>query len=292
MKKGLVTSPFYPQSREDLSALLASLAQVAAEKQFEVVEFYYEGEPEDYPLIGRTLRDLRLESVFLAGFAMKRDQLDLGAASDSLRQKAIATCIRHIDYSYMCGAGKMLILSGPATNTGGDIDAYLDRFADSVRRLCKYAAAAQKERQLEIVLEFFNNRGEPYLAIGDLATICGLTQRLEDLNGQFGLTFDTSHVVQLDGDLYEYYRELRKFIRHVHFANCLTKEKDSPLFGDRHPPFNIEGGDLTDHDIYKFLQAIDMDNTDICSFEIIPGEIYDIAYCEKSLDISFRTLFA
>ncbi|MBN1552073.1 sugar phosphate isomerase/epimerase, partial [bacterium] len=218
MKKGLVSSPFYPDSREDLGALLFSFEKLAESGMYDVLEFYYEGDASDYEVIGQKLADLGIEPVLHPGFAIKRDLLDLGSADLQNRNEAIHLCCKFIDYCYACGAKKMLVLSGPKTAAGNDLDSYLDRFADSLRQLCLYAASGGESWQPEITLEFFNDTGEPYLAIGNLDTVLKLTDRIDDLNGQFGITYDTSHVIQLGGNLNEYFNSLKKYIRHIHFA--------------------------------------------------------------------------
>jgi hypothetical protein len=43
---------------------------------------------------------------------------------------------------------------------------------------------------------------------------------------------------------------------HVHLANCLLKDRAHPQWGDGHPSFNIEGGELETRDIVSMLETL------------------------------------
>ena len=84
MKKGICLTALYPQAMEN-AELLLELFQKVKEKRFDCVEFYFHGKPEEELRIGKKLKELQMASAFLAGFLMKRDQVDLSAGCDEIR---------------------------------------------------------------------------------------------------------------------------------------------------------------------------------------------------------------
>lgn len=113
MKKGICLTALYPQAMEN-AELLLELFQKVKEKRFDCVEFYFHGKPEEELRIGKKLKELQMASVFLAGFPMKRDKVDLSAGCDEIRKKGVADCLKLYESAVRMQADKMLILSGPA----------------------------------------------------------------------------------------------------------------------------------------------------------------------------------
>jgi hypothetical protein len=73
-----------------------------------------------------------------------------------------------------------------------------------------------------------------------------------------GLIFDISHVAQLGEDLTTAWNMARPCCDHVHFANCVL-EKGNPLYGDRHPFFEIPQGVYSHRDARDFLALLQND---------------------------------
>lgn len=287
-KKGIVLSAVFPDIKSDYGQLVQALGRIAASGLFSGVEFYFTGSDEEYRKIGGILQESHLYNVFLPGFEMKRDCLDLGSDSEAIRLHAIKKCREFVRTAYLMHARKMLILSGPKP-ADGDIGAYLDRFICSLEAVLAYSKSQAAAYSLEVTLEFFNDVGEPWLAIGNVHAVQKICEPLCTRFDNFGITFDTSHVAQLRGDLAVYYAALAPYVHHLHLANCVTRDPLDPLFGDKHPVFNLAQGDFSDDDMADFVNHVKkgryFEGIDICSYEIIPqGEMHS--------DASFQSLLA
>ena len=294
--KGIVASAVFPDIQADIGKFMRVAERVSSSGLFNGFEFFFGGTPEEEAKVGGILDRTGLYGVYLPGAMMKRDGLDLGAEALETRTHALEMCKAYVDSAYRMRTRKMLILSGPRPAGGMDMDAYLERFAGTLGKLLEYAQSKSGDYSLEITLEFFNDKGEPYLAIGGAKTVLRLCGMLCGKYSNLGVTFDTSHVAQLREDLREDYRMLAPYVRHVHFANCVIDDPASSLYGDRHPVFGLAGGVFSGQDMADFLgwargQA-HFDQVDICSFEVISRdgmsqEDYYRSICESAREVGF-----
>lgn len=285
MKKGICLTALYPQAMENAELLLELFEKVKEKERFDCVEFYFHGKPEEELRIGKKLKQLQLASVFLAGFPMKRDKVDLSAGCDEIRKKGVADCLKLYESAARMQADKMLILSGPAweMQDGKSRDGILLQMQNSLQEM----EAWLWQDGPQITLEFFNDKGEPWLAVGDVAMVQELFWGMPET--KIGITFDTSHAAQLGWDVLPAFRMLQPWIRHLHLANSVSREKRHPLFGDKHPLFSIEGGDFSLARIRKLYRTLeqsgDLEQVDICSFEVISRgeeELYFERTCEEA----------
>ena len=294
-KKGIVASAVFPGIQSDIEQFMQVVEKVSASDLFDGFEFFFSGTPEEESRIGSALDQIGLYGVYLPGALMKRDGLDLGAEAMADRMDALEKCKAYVDSAYRMRTRKMLVLSGPCP-AALDLDAYLQRFAGTMGLLLDYAQSLAGDYSLEITLEFFNDKGEPYLVIGGGQTVVRLCEALDGKYDNFGITFDTSHVAQLREDLREDYRLMAPYVRHVHFANCVVADPSSSLYGDRHPVFNLEGGVYSDQDMVEFLGWLrgqaHFAQVDILSYEIISRdgmsqEDYYRSICDSARAVGF-----
>jgi hypothetical protein len=70
------------------------------------------------------------------------------------------------------------------------------------------------------------------------------------------LILDQSHLRQLNEDPKESLYLAKDCLGHIHLANCLLKDRSHPQWGDGHPPFNMEGGELGIQDIVNMFSYL------------------------------------
>ena len=90
------------------------MEKTAVQGIFNCVEFYFEGKAGEEEEIRKLLEKKNLCSVFLSGFPMKRDGVDITSPDERIRRKSVEFCRRMYERCQGLGAGKMLIVSGPA----------------------------------------------------------------------------------------------------------------------------------------------------------------------------------
>jgi len=266
MKKGICLTALYPQAMRDKSLLIELFKKIAGQGVFNCVEYYFEGSLKDISDIRRATDKLELYTVYLAGFPMKAQAFDLSGKDEAKRIESVVFCKKLLMNARNLGAKKMLILSGPVWKEKQP-ENVLSQMKKSILELL----AIRNHEDPQITLEFFNDMGEPYLAFGNINLVHQLLLEIQD--DGFGVTFDTSHVAQLNEDVLSAYEILGPWIHHLHLANSVSKVETSPLYGDKHPLFGVKDGDFNEDDMMHILQILKegsfWKHLDVCSFEII-----------------------
>lgn len=282
MKKGICLTALYPEAMENAPLLMELFEKIKEGELFDCVEFYFHGQPEEELRIGQRLKALGLSSVFLAGFPIKRDKVDISAREEAVRRAGVAECLKLYESAVRLQADKMLIMSGPTWE-----DADRDRIISQTRRSLEEIGRQLRREGPQISLEFFNDKGEPWLAVGEIALVKELFMGMQET--EVGITFDTSHTAQLGADVLTAFETLRPWIRHLHLANSVSRDKTHPLFGDKHPLFSIEDGDFSLTEIREIYRALEqrgyLEQVDLCSMEVISRgdeDRYFVKTCEEA----------
>ncbi len=177
----------------------------------------------------------------------------------------------------------MLIVSGPNWKER-DEGKIIQQARKSFFELDSYA----EDDGPEISVEYFPVLREPYLALGSTNLMAHI---FEGQNYRhIGITFDTSHVAQLQEDMMESFMKVHHWTHHMHFANSMSAYKEHPLYGDRHPLFSLEGGDYSleqmKENYLKLLNNGLLQNIDIGSMEVISRGEEDWYYRKTAKEAS------
>ena len=271
INKGICLTAIFPEAMFSKEKLKEALRRSAETNFYTGVEYYFKGSDEDYKEIQGFIKELGLYSVFLAGYPMKTEQIDISARDEKVRRASVEYCKELVERAIKLGSDKILVLSGPVW-AEKDEELLVQQFTKSIQELL--AMQDTNANMPEISLEFFNTKGEPYLALGEFKTIKLLCEKLTGTN--FGITYDFSHAAQLRMDIPSTVKALLPWIHHVHIANSVSKVKTSPLYGDKHPLFGVEDEDLSLEYTRELIQDFQKEgyfkNIPICSMEVIPRE--------------------
>lgn len=266
MKKGVCLTAIFPDTIYNKQLLLQKIMKVYKESDFECIELYFDGNENDYKEIGGYLKEKKLSSIFLAGYPLKEKKYDLSSENNEKREQAVLFCSGLYKKAKLLGAEKMLVLSGPKWQSE-NADKLVEQMTKSLAELHNL----WKKGYPEITLEFFNDLGEPFLAVGNLK----ITKRVFESFSEegLGITFDTSHAAQLNENIWTAYIFLEQWIHHLHLANSVSKFPESALFGDKHPLFGQELSDFSSLDMADFIRRIrgrsSFKKIDVCSVEVI-----------------------
>lgn len=286
MKLGICLTPIYPQAIKDSHLMLQLIEKIYREKVFQCVEIYFEGTKEEEQEIKSSLSGVGLTAVYLGGLPIKRDGIDLSAEEEEKRKNSVLICKKHIDHAISMGCKKMVVASGPIWKVNRNSEKVVEQMRRSLEELDFYCMGSN----LQISLEPFPVKTPPCMAIGGNEIVKNIFKGSNFRN--IGITFDTSHFIQLGEDLEESFGSLKPWIHHLHLANCVMKDTSSALYGDQHPLFSQTGGELTLENIRKFYKNLEeeknLKDIDTCSLEIISRGREDWYYqkvCEEAVEI-------
>jgi sugar phosphate isomerase/epimerase len=252
---GVVVSAFYPEIRERKGPVLEILRKVASDPFFQALEFSGAEDPSVQRELGKVLRSSGKSLVFSGGTYCYLGQNNLHHLDEGKREQAIRNVEKIIDEAVGYGC-QVLYVMGFEAPAQEEKSRAVEKFAHSLASLGEYARRKNPSSPLTVSVEnFYRLRETPFL-IGPTLEVA---QRLRDLrrqNSNLGLTFDTSHILQLKEDLPSTYRQVQDVIAHIHLSNCLIRDPSSPFYGDKHPPYGLAGSEIGTPELAAFLKAL------------------------------------
>jgi sugar phosphate isomerase/epimerase len=189
------------------------------------------------------------QTVFLAGARQKAEGLNPCSPDRDIRKKAVASLGECFHFARQAGASAVMLSSGARPDDERDDNECFSLLADSL------ACLHRLEPDLPILLEPGDRDVEYRHLVGPTARAVEFTAACRKDGIPLGLIFDMSHAAQLGEALGTAWNQAEPFCSHVHFANCIL-DKNSPLYGDKHPFFEVPGGVYTHQDARDFLALL------------------------------------
>ncbi len=251
-KKSIVLPAFFPSSMENAQHFLNAIKTL---KNYDIcfIEFYYKGN--DRKTIKEYLISHDTKSIYLGAMAAKQKNLNLSSQNKELREESVQEMKKCIDDAYFYGSHSILLNSGRSPDNGEDEIAY-ECLKKSLEELLKYIDVSAKDYKLNLTLEPGDTRVDSFSLIGNTDLAIKLVREIREKYKNFGLTMDTSHLRQLDEEPLDSIKKAFPYCNHIHLANCIIKDKTSNLYGDKHPEFGIEGGEISIEELRNILQTV------------------------------------
>jgi hypothetical protein len=243
--KSFVLSATFPGSKKGIDGIRHAL-ELLAPWEIDTIEYYNTSVSPDR--IAALMQGK--QSIFLSGSRQKTENLNPCSLNRDIREKAIAGLGECFHYARQAGATAVMLSSGGRPASEKDDAECLNLLIDSLSRLHKL------EPDLPILLEPGDRDVEYRHLLGPTEWAVEFTYRCRNQGIPLGLIFDISHVAQLGEDLEAAWNKARPVCNHVHLANCVL-EKNSALYGDKHPLFEVPDGVYTHKDAQKFLALLE-----------------------------------
>jgi len=251
-EKTIILPAFFPSSIENVQHFL-NATKILNNYDICSIEFYYKGN--DRKRIKEYLIGHNIKSIYLGAMAAKQKNLNLSSINKDLREESVQEMKNCIDDAYFYGSHTILINSGRSPDNGEDEIAY-EYLKKSLEELLKYIDASARDYKLNLTLEPGDTKVDSFSLIGNTDLAIKLVREIREKYKNFGLTMDTSHLRQLDEEPLDSIKKAFPYCSHIHLANCIVKDKTSNLYGDKHPEFGIEGGEISVEELKNILEAI------------------------------------
>jgi sugar phosphate isomerase/epimerase len=160
-----------------------------------------------------------------------------------------------VDDAYLLGAELHLITGGPDT-APADRESAVGYLVESMVTLSEYASSQATDRPLVLSLEPTDRSVHRYGLIGPTVEAVELVREVRRQGGAVWLTLDQSHLAQLGEVVEDSIAVAKGYHVHMHLANCLLSDPDSPIYGDEHPRFGVEGGEHDLPDVTALFEAL------------------------------------
>lgn len=242
--RSFVISAILPSSKSGPEGLKKAL-DLLSPFDYSTVEYYCQNISPDQAaaLLGGK------RSIFLAGARQKGEGLNPCSLDREERERAVKSLSECFHFAQQAGACAVMLSSGQRPDNEKDDAEALKVLAGSLERL------HNAEPCLPILLEPGDRDVEYRHLLGYSPVAADFAASCRGSGLPFSLILDISHAAQLGEDPYESWRILKPYCDQVHLANCIL-DKSLPLYGDKHPFFEVPGGVYTHNDARDFLSFL------------------------------------
>lgn len=280
---GIVHPMAFPNARSE-EEVLSTIKRIVEDDFFGAIEVSNLSD-EMAEKVGKILRPSHMDVIYAGQPPLLAQGLSLCSSDEEERKKAVELCKKNIDRAYLVGASILAVQSGRDPGEGKREEARA-KLLESLRELCAYAQEKAEENIVSISLENFDRDIDKRFLVGPSEEAGKIAEKIKGEFSNFGLTLDLSHLPLLGEKPHEALIAVSDYLIHTHIGNCVLK-KDSPLYGDNHPPFGIRDGEIDVEELRSFLEALIYigylrrslpTRLPVISFEIkpLPGQIPEV----------------
>lgn len=173
-------------------------------------------------------------------------------ASDSIaeREYAYSKIMREIEYALNLDSKKIVFASGP--DFPSDRHGATDRFFEFVIKLL-----SQIPDDVTLALEPTDRDIDKHFLLGPLDETVSFIKRVRTAGGNnFGLLLDMCHVPLMHETLDSSLEKAEDTLVHIHLGNCMLKDKNDTLYGDKHPAWGYTGGEYAEAEAVYFIKKL------------------------------------
>ena len=235
---GIVHSMAFPQCLGGEGPQLETLRQICHDPFFEAVDVVPIVDPVVRRACGALLRDCRMSVTLACQPTLLRQQLDLNAADEATRRKAVDTVLACLVQAEELGAGCVAVMSGKNVPAAEQPAAHR-RLIDSLKQICK---AAHARGGLRVILEVFDYDVDKKALIGTCAgaaTLAGPCGWNIPASACCTISATSTCVTKIPA---KHFPLLREHLHAVHMGSSVSDPKHA-RYGDSHPLFGMPGGD-------------------------------------------------
>jgi len=278
----IVLPAFFPSSMENDKDFLEAI-KLLKKYDIDVVEFYYKGNGREN--IKKNLFRYGLRSIYLGAMKTKQENLNLSSLSREIRGRSLQEMQKSIDDAYFYNSESILVNSGrrpmsiSINDKENDIEAAYEYLKKSLIILLEYIDKKAKDYKLKLTLEPGDTEVDSFSLIGHTDLAIKLIQELREKYENVSLTMDTSHLIQLGEDPIKSIEKAFLYSNHIHLANCIINDKSHELYGDKHPEFGVNKGEINLEKVKNILYRIKKiyeNNKLVLALEIIYRKVGNI----------------
>ncbi|WP_201318918.1 MULTISPECIES: sugar phosphate isomerase/epimerase [unclassified Paenibacillus] len=251
MRVGIVQFMAFPQSKSS-EHYVRTISTIIEDEFFDAIEITSAPDPETADQVKQLLQSSGVTVGFSAHPVLLGNQGNLNAMQDEKRKRSIELVKGAIDQAYHLGAANLALMSGkdpgPACR-----ERSVGYFIESIQDICNYA---RSKGDLEILLEPFDHQTDFRCLIGPSELAVEVAQEVRKVDPTFGLMVDLSHLPMLGESPSEALTATRDYLKHAHMGNCLIRNSNDPLYGDKHPRFGYPDSEIGISELAEYLRAL------------------------------------
>ncbi len=248
---GIVHPMAFPVCLLQEGPVFETLQRIAEDEFFGAVDLVGHVDPRVRAEAGALLRYSKLQVTMAAQSVLLPKKGDLNSFDEAERRRAIAVVKECIDWAPGLNASRVSVLSGKEP-ADGDRARAIDLFLDSMRQVCRYA---RETAGLPVAIKIFDQTVEKKCILGPAADCAMVARELRRDFPDFGLIHDLSHLPLCNEKPAKALPLLKEYLVEMHMGNSVS-DRSSPIYGDTHPIFGVEGGDSDVPELADYLKTL------------------------------------
>jgi sugar phosphate isomerase/epimerase len=128
--------------------------------------------------------------------------------------------------------------------SGADIPEDRAAGQESFKEFCRWFCAELAPHNITALLEPFDRTIDKKFLYGPIDDCVALIDEISKEYDNIGIELDMAHLPLMFEDFESSIRRCGHRIKRVHLGNCVLKDTTHPLYGDKHPPMELEGGEI------------------------------------------------
>ncbi|MBN2296070.1 MAG: TIM barrel protein [Pirellulales bacterium] len=248
---GLCHHMLYPSCTENFDYQLETLASLARRPDIETFDcFVPYGEQHRTKLI-ELFGKCGKENITFAIHLFPFKQISLADPAAAI-QGLIRVVLDDIIEQVAVAGGNGLIVPSGRPKPQDATQAHYETFADFCRWLCSRCAP----HGITAMLEPFDTDIDKCFLYGSTAECVKLIESLMPEVDNFGIELDVAHLPLMNETFADAIRTVAPHLRRVHLGNCVLKNREHSLYGDKHPPIGFPGGEIDTPQLAEILRCL------------------------------------
>lgn len=233
--------------QEDSRAHYETLERVANDPRLEILDMWV---PEDEPFRTKTVELMRRcgkELFYNCGNRAGKPSLAPASFDDDKRKYTLDVYKDELERAKAIRATKVITNSGPNN---------LERRAEAFDRLISfYVEICRIAPEMLIMIEPTDWDVSKKKLIGSSKEAVEICRRVRAAGcSNMASMVDLCHVPLMHETLAQAVADTGEYLGHIHLGNCILKDRAHPLFGDKHVPVCMEGGEYGVKDLAELFR--------------------------------------
>ncbi len=223
---------------------------------FEAVEVGWITDPEIRKQVRKWVVGSGKEVTYCTGPVAFGEGLDINSRDEGLRIKSVERLKQLADDALDYDAKILVISSGANTEPTKRGEAFR-MLTESINELCAFCREIRRDKPMIVSVELFDWEIDKKLLLGPVEDAVRFSERIVRDNSNFSLTLDLSHLPLMGTAAEKAVPLCMPYLQHIHVGNCVVKDANHTKYGDKHPVFGIDGGEIGRAEVQNFFKVLD-----------------------------------
>jgi sugar phosphate isomerase/epimerase len=248
IKLGVNHHLLYVDTVSDPAKHEESLKDLIKDDRFEVLDLWIHNTEPFRSRVASLIKQCGKTIIYNIGTREGQKPVNPGSSLPEDRLYTLKVLKQELDMAVEAGASKVVLNSGQ--NHPEDREKAIDNLASVLVELCNYVP-----RDMLIMIEPTDWDVDKRKLIGSSKEAVSLAKRIHEKGcGNFSSMVDMGHLPLMHETIETGMKDGAGYIGHIHLGNCIMKDRNHPMFGDRHVALGMEHSEYDVKDLAYLIK--------------------------------------